>query len=1457
MDQLLEIGLATCHTVTQLKDGTHVGNQVELEMVKRATKIKDEKMHGGAACDSRNTRTTKTLRQFEFDQHSQLQSCLVEIQTSIELRGTATSKTILFVKGSVKRIVQKCNPNSVPLDFEQTAEELAMDGFYLVAMAMKSFDNFDNTDAANIDHTLLQQQLPREDLEKDLTLLGLLKFRNEIKPDSREVIKMLKKAEIATQIITGDNVWAGVNIGRESGIIDAENDYVLVLDAEPTHFGGCAGHGGRRHSHSRKSGAGSLHHPNTQCKSLEQQEHERTLRRSSAVQEDSSTDDASGASTSEEDEDDGFVIQEHPLLKLHLVRPVAGGHASAFYGEESKHEDILHVLREESKHEEILHVPEEQGALLGMEEQEQASLSHWRSSPEHQQAEALFRQFTMEKIEDTKNLQPRTGTNGIQNKKKHSIDSVKPFTLQDGTTVRFVVTMDAFSQIRSASAAAQENSTTQNNFLNHIIEHHAEKDAEDPSASPWFHKSPMFWAAYINKETSSPSQSAAASKTTATPASSTLLSLLYPNTAVLGSMTPVGKVQAVEYWQKEELFGTQVVGMCGDGGNDSGAVNAADLGLVLANNDEDDNTAGSGGDNTSQAKEATSSSPSTSANEICLLAPFSAQTSSLISLLYLIEGGRCVLMNGLGAVKLFLAFGISRCYANFLMDMVRGWRSEAFQMLDTFVVMFFLSKAVVKCKVPSNWSAKLGGYKHVAKIMMDKKRTRNPYLPNLTPDKPELSLWRLSVWIDVFYGQVLFVVALLVFVLFPHVLFGWTLSSSPTTTTIPAAPTDTKTHYRLAWDWFRFPERWTELDQQNDFAVGYAIGTDTMTQSTGVAANLYNIAFYTMLFGVAVSYSLGGKFRASIWKNWTVHGFFVFFMFPFMFLLGLFWPQTVLGSIMRVNIDNRTANNPSWYFYDILGYLAVRFQQWPEGDEMSGGKVWFFEPDVGESKFLLEKTTEARFAAGIVGPEVEQRLKQLKKVQDTLPSFWPSSMVTDEEYDKTIGLSSLADSQNYFYNLNFDFSRPFVWTPEKIQQLKDLWHEGKHATTGKQGLLAEGGESYNMEVAVESNFLKNLVFHFGGDPGNETAVKVGLYGAMATLPAGVEKELIFGGAASNYGDKLGVSLDGKRQQLEQKIGVAATGVSGGQENGTTATTGNTNSQKKWEIKLSTVPLQLNRAQQPNSNKVPVNVFQVGVEVEFTRLISPPNSTASVAPVPKSNGNLIRRRGALSNNSTGNTTSSPLTGGASSTQRQAQLQGDNLLQDKREVLFMCQELCLASVQLQDGGDGGELGRFMCHWIGMRYTSSDNSGGNNNDNHNKKHSCLLFPRLSADTKVALGPELAGYVRDQFQRRRNYSQQEIDSFINGVAVKGMISISSASPSSGVAAGNPTNTVDTSFRLWYMNRSAVLGWQPRSPKDELDRHNPGKYRDLRYAFFFSGMMLLLVGVLCLGRALKDAYWK
>lgn len=70
--------------------------------------------------------------------------------------------------------------------------------------------------------------LSRENLEKNLTFISLLLFRNELKPDTRDAIENLREGEVRPVMITGDNAQCGYYIAKECSMATEHVDVLLA-----------------------------------------------------------------------------------------------------------------------------------------------------------------------------------------------------------------------------------------------------------------------------------------------------------------------------------------------------------------------------------------------------------------------------------------------------------------------------------------------------------------------------------------------------------------------------------------------------------------------------------------------------------------------------------------------------------------------------------------------------------------------------------------------------------------------------------------------------------------------------------------------------------------------------------------------------------------------------------------------------------------------------------------------------------------------------------------------------------------------------------------------------------------------------------------------------------------------------------------------------------------------------
>ncbi|DAZ96102.1 TPA: hypothetical protein N0F65_000650 [Lagenidium giganteum] len=218
LNSTMKFALASCHAVGSL-NGDLVGNEVEVKMF-RSTQWKLIELEGQQPFVQSPDGSDElvVVKRFEFDHH--------RMSMSVVMQHKATGKLYVFCKGSYEKMQAISSPASVPLDYQNVAESLAKNGCYVLGMAFKEV-----TGTAGDD---LQRFLAdRDAVEENVALLGLIMFRNEIKPDSRDAILTLKRGDIRTVMITGDNAMTGCYIARESGMVDDDAQVILgdmVLD---------------------------------------------------------------------------------------------------------------------------------------------------------------------------------------------------------------------------------------------------------------------------------------------------------------------------------------------------------------------------------------------------------------------------------------------------------------------------------------------------------------------------------------------------------------------------------------------------------------------------------------------------------------------------------------------------------------------------------------------------------------------------------------------------------------------------------------------------------------------------------------------------------------------------------------------------------------------------------------------------------------------------------------------------------------------------------------------------------------------------------------------------------------------------------------------------------------------------------------------------------------------------
>ena len=173
--------LAACHTVGMV-DGQLVGPELEVRMLE-ASGFRFAGSGGARSFVSPSGARVDVVRALEFDHDRMTSGALVR----------TGGKAVLMVKGSYERVGTLC---PVPQEYKAVTTQAASDNYYILGVAYREVTE---AEVEKLAHA------PRAEVEKDLKFLGLLLFRNQLKPDSASAIAALRAGNIRTVMCTGSN----------------------------------------------------------------------------------------------------------------------------------------------------------------------------------------------------------------------------------------------------------------------------------------------------------------------------------------------------------------------------------------------------------------------------------------------------------------------------------------------------------------------------------------------------------------------------------------------------------------------------------------------------------------------------------------------------------------------------------------------------------------------------------------------------------------------------------------------------------------------------------------------------------------------------------------------------------------------------------------------------------------------------------------------------------------------------------------------------------------------------------------------------------------------------------------------------------------------------------------------------------------------------------------------------
>ncbi|XP_050819826.1 probable cation-transporting ATPase 13A5 isoform X3 [Gopherus flavomarginatus] len=156
------------------------------------------------------------LRQFPFSSGLQRMSVITQ--------QLGKDQYDLYMKGAPEMVTSFCRPETVPIDFIKELKVYTTQGFRVIALAHR---------ALNMGKDVELDNLEREEVESDLTFLGLLIMENRLKAETKPVLEELSTARIRSVMITGDNLQTAVTVAKNSGMISKTSKVILIEASEP------------------------------------------------------------------------------------------------------------------------------------------------------------------------------------------------------------------------------------------------------------------------------------------------------------------------------------------------------------------------------------------------------------------------------------------------------------------------------------------------------------------------------------------------------------------------------------------------------------------------------------------------------------------------------------------------------------------------------------------------------------------------------------------------------------------------------------------------------------------------------------------------------------------------------------------------------------------------------------------------------------------------------------------------------------------------------------------------------------------------------------------------------------------------------------------------------------------------------------------------------------------------
>ncbi|KAM9279137.1 putative cation-transporting ATPase 13A4 [Morus bassanus] len=214
--------MVVCHSLIVL-EGKIQGDPLDVKMFEATNWVIDDSsehqtegqgsthatvVRPGPKASSAPVEGVTILHQFPFSSALQRMSVI-----AMEIGGEPQ----VFTKGAPEMVAMLCRAETVPSNFESKLLLYTAQGFRVIGLACKSLQSGKQS-----------TDLTREEVESDLTFLGLLIMENRLKRETKPVLEELNAARIRSVMVTGDNIQTAVTVARNAGMISPMNRVILV-----------------------------------------------------------------------------------------------------------------------------------------------------------------------------------------------------------------------------------------------------------------------------------------------------------------------------------------------------------------------------------------------------------------------------------------------------------------------------------------------------------------------------------------------------------------------------------------------------------------------------------------------------------------------------------------------------------------------------------------------------------------------------------------------------------------------------------------------------------------------------------------------------------------------------------------------------------------------------------------------------------------------------------------------------------------------------------------------------------------------------------------------------------------------------------------------------------------------------------------------------------------------------